>query len=114
MGWRYEGIHGPETARTRGSCIVAGPNVNIKPGGMAEINGTLYVGVTCITYGQDSTLFVRQHDLAGFIAASTDNGTSWSNVTAVGSFPGRFAAPTFTNCGPGQPCRDPDANLNWT
>lgn len=116
---------------------------------MAELAGTLFVGATCITYGQDATLFVRQHDLAGFVAASTDNGTTWGNVTAVGAFPGespgmgeggggalctpaaaavdaalcaayalrfagRFSAPTFTSCGAGLPCPDPDSSLSWT
>jgi Domain of unknown function (DUF4185) len=88
--------------------------VNVKPAGVLALNGTLYTGVTCITYGQDSTLFIRQHDLAGFIAASTDLGKTWTNVTAVGAFPGRFSAPTFVNCGPGLPCTDPDTpSLSW-
>ena len=87
--------------------------VNTKTGGMLSLGTTLYTGVTCITYGQDSTLFVRQHDLAGFIVKSTDSGRSWTNVTAVGAFPGRFAAPTFVNCGPGAACQDPDSSLMW-
>ena len=90
---------------------------NVKPGGMAEVNGTLVVGAACISYGADvgdSTIFVRQIDLAGFVAASTDGGRTWGNVTPVGAFPGRFAAPTFTNCGAGAPCADPDAPaLSW-
>ena len=91
-----------------------GPNVNTKPGGVLALNGTIYTGVTCITYGQDSTLFVRQHDLAGFIAMSRDAGRTWTNATPVGAFPGRFAAPTFVNCGPGLPCGDPDSSaLSW-
>jgi len=57
---------------------------------------------------------VRQHDIVGFVAASTDGGATWANVTAVGAFPGRFAAPTFTNCGAGGACRDPDMNVSWT
>ena len=88
---------------------------NVKAGGFAEVDGVLFVGATCISYGQDSTLFVRQHDIVGFVAASEDQGKTWRNVTAVGAFPGRFAAPTFTNCGPGAPCRDPNAPaLSWT
>jgi len=88
--------------------------VNTKTGGVLALGTTLYTGVTCITYGQDATLFVRQHDLAGFIVKSTDDGRTWSNVTAVGAFPGRFAAPTFVNCGPGLPCADPDSStLTW-
>jgi hypothetical protein len=87
---------------------------NIKSGGMAEVNGTLFLGASCITYGQDSTLFIRQHDITGFVAASSDQGLTWTNVTAVGSFPGRFSAPTFTSCGPGLPCKDPDMDLEWT
>ena len=88
---------------------------NIKAGGMAEVNGTLYVGVSCINYGFDSTLFVRQHNLAGFVAASSDGGRSWANITAVGAFPGRFAAPVFTSCGRGAPCPDPDLpGVQWT
>ena len=87
---------------------------NVKSGGMAEVGGVLYVGATCINYGTDSTLFVRQHDITGFIAASTDNGLTWNNVTSVTGFPGRFSAPTFTSCGQGLPCRDPDSNLEWT
>ena len=90
-----------------------GPNVNTKPGGSLALNGTLYTGVTCITYGQDSTLFVRQHDLAGFVVSSANEGRTWTNVTAVGAFPGRFSAPTFVNCGPGLPCADPDSSLLW-
>lgn len=90
------------------------PNlVNIKSGGIVEVEGVLYTGVMCITYGQDSTLFIRQHDLAGFIAASTDRGATWANVTAVNSFPGRFAAPMFASCGPGLPCVDADG-FTWT
>ena len=87
---------------------------NIKPGGMAEVGGVLYVGMACISYGGDSTLLVRQHDIVGFVAASSDSGKSWANVTPVGAFPGRFAAPTFTSCGRGAPCRDPDSTLEWT
>jgi len=88
--------------------------VNTKTGGVLALGTTLYTGVTCITYGQDATLFVRQHDLAGFVVKSTDGGRTWANVTAVGAFPGRFAAPTFVNCGPGAPCADPDAPaLQW-
>jgi hypothetical protein len=88
---------------------------NVKPGGMAEVNGTLFVGVACISYGFDSTLFVRQHNLAGFVAASSDGGATWGNVTAVDSFPGSFAAPVFTSCGRGAPCPDPDVpGLAWT
>ena len=86
---------------------------NVKAGGVADVNGTLFLGATCNNYGTDSTLFVRQHDIVGFVVASTDGGTTWTNVTAVGAFPGRFAAPTFTNCGPGGACRDPDSSLEW-
>lgn len=86
---------------------------NVKPGGFAEIGGVLYVGATCIDYGFNSTLFVRQRDITGWIASSTDNGLTWANVTSVTSFPGRFSAPTFTSCGRGLPCRDPDSSLDW-
>ncbi len=86
---------------------------NVKAGGVAEVGGILYLGATCINYGFDATLFVRQHDIAGFIVASADGGATWRNVTAVGAFPGRFAAPTLTNCGAGAPCRDPDMNVSW-
>jgi len=100
-----------------------GQNVNVKPGGMARgerdslrwchlqlvqldwpherLGAPLADLDSAVTYGRDSTLFVRQHDLAGFVAASSDNGSTWANVTSVGAFPGRFSAPTFTNCGPG-------------
>ena len=87
---------------------------NVKSGGVAEVGGTLFLGATCIDYGWNSTLFVRQRDIVGFVAASEDAGKTWANVTAVGAFPGRFSAPTFTNCGRGSPCRDPLMNVSWT
>ena len=87
---------------------------NVKSGGMAEVGGVLFLGAACIDYGWNSTLFTRQRDIAGFVAASTDAGKTWANVTEVGSFPGRFSAPTFTSCGRGAPCRDPVMNASWT
>lgn len=79
---------GPRVART--PCTWPRPTGACPRRAVAEVDGTLFVGATCITYGQDSTLFIRQHDLAGFVAASRDNGTTWDNVTAVGAFPGGF------------------------
>ena len=76
------------------------PKVNIKPGGMTALsNGDLIVGVSCINYGDDPA-FERQHNLAGFVGrANTRNLSSWANLTSVGSFSGRFAAPVFVSCG---------------
>ena len=53
-----------------------------------------------MNYGDDA-VFNRQHNLAGFVARSTDGGASWANVTVVGdpALGGRFAAPVFVSCG---------------
>jgi hypothetical protein len=90
---------------------------NVKPGGIAEVGGVLVVGAACISYGADvgdDALFVRQRNIAGFVAMSEDAGLTWANATPVGAFPGRFAAPVFTSCGRGAPCPDPDSSLQWT
>ncbi len=95
------------------------PNINIKPGGMVALppsagaaNGTLVVGVSCMNYGDD-VAFNRQHNLAGFVAESADNGATWRNVTAVGGpFVGRFAAPVFVSCGQANaPCAAKDGDI---
>jgi hypothetical protein len=87
-------------------------NDNVKPGGMIAVGQTLYVGISCMNYGDDP-VFNRQHNTAGFISQSLDNGITWSNATAVNAFPGRFAAPVLVSCGPGTPCVDA-AGANWT
>ena len=76
------------------------PNINVKPAGMAALpDGSLVAGVSCMNYGDDP-VFNRQHNLAGFVARSVDNGTTWTNATVVGElFSGRFSAPTFVSCG---------------
>ena len=77
------------------------PYINIKPGGMMALpaspsapNGTLAVGVSCQNYGDDAG-FNRQHNLAGFVAVSSDLGVTWRNATPSDAFLGRFAAPVF-------------------
>jgi hypothetical protein len=80
--------------------------VNVKPSSLLAVNGTLFAGVSCINYGDDP-MFNRQHNLAGFLMQSQDWGRSWQNVTAVGAFAGRFAAPMFVSCGQNNnPCRE--------
>ena len=94
------------------------PYVNVKPAGMVALpatpaapNGTLLLGVSCMNYGDDAG-FNRQHNLGGFLAASTDSGLTWSNVTAVGAFAGRLAAPAFVSCGQANaPCSAKDGGL---
>ena len=62
-------------------------------------------------YGDDAS-FNRQHNLAGFLAASRDGGHTWQNITTVGAFAGRFAAPMFVACGQNNaPCRA--AHAGW-
>ena len=96
------------------------PKINVKPGGMMVApptpgapNGTLLVGVSCMNYGDDAA-FARQHNLAGFVAASVDGGATWTNVTAVGAFAGRFAAPIFVSCGRAHDaCADVDGGVAY-
>jgi hypothetical protein len=91
------------------------PNINVKPAGMTALppsakapKGTLLVGVSCMNYGDDP-VFNRQHNLAGFIAESTDVGVTWANVTSVGAFSGRYSAPAFVSCGQANaPCSAKD------
>ena len=95
------------------------PFINIKPTGMVALpastgapNGTLVVGVSCMNYGDDAA-FNRQHNLAGFIAESIDNGVTWQNTTMVGDlFTGRFSAPVFVSCGQANaPCQQKDGDI---
>jgi len=76
------------------------------------LNGSIYVTVTCMNYGDDPS-FNRQHNLAGFIAESKDGGHTFANVTAVGgAFLRQFALPSFVSCGQNnEPCRT--LNAGW-
>jgi hypothetical protein len=87
------------------------PYINVKPGSTIALNGSIFVSVSCMNYGDDAA-FNRQHNLGGFLAASTDGGRTFRNVTAVGVFSGVFAAPIFVSCGQNNsPCSDLSGGL---
>jgi hypothetical protein len=80
------------------------PYINVKPGSTIALNGSIYVTVSCMNYG-DNNVFDRQHNLAGFLSRSDDMRT-FTNITAVGAFAGKFAAPIIPSCGQNNdPCR---------
>ena len=83
-------------------------NVNVKPGSLISLNGMIYASVSCMNYGDDPD-FNRQHNLVGFLAASSDGGETWANVTEVGAFSNQFSAPIFVSCGQANaPCSQKD------
>jgi hypothetical protein len=74
-------------------------SAQMKPSAPIEINGTLVLGVSCMIYGDTAPdSFRRQTNLEGYIATSTDGGTTWDmNGAEQGNrpFQGRLAAPMF-------------------
>jgi hypothetical protein len=71
----------------------------MKPSAPIEINGTLVLGASCMVYGGKAPdSFNRQTNLEGFLATSTDGGTTWDMNGAEQRnrpFQGRLAAPMF-------------------
>jgi len=73
----------------------------VKPAGILDIHGTLYLSLEAQNYG-DNPLFGRQHNLFGWIARSTDGGKTFDNsVTPFDFFTGRLASCHFLQFGKG-------------
>jgi hypothetical protein len=74
-------------------------SAQMKPSTPIEINGTLVLGVSCMVYGGKAPdNFHRQTNLEGYLATSTDGGTTWDMHEAEHRnrpFQGRLAAPMF-------------------
>jgi hypothetical protein len=74
-------------------------SAQMKPSSPIEINGTLVLGVSCMVYGGNAPdSFNRQTNLEGYLATSTDGGTTWDMNGAEQRnrpFQGRLAAPMF-------------------
>eukprot|EP00040_Diaphanoeca_grandis_P007427 m.40883 g.40883 ORF g.40883 m.40883 type:complete len:413 (-) comp18640_c1_seq1:165-1403(-) len=70
---------------------------SIKPSTLIAINGTLYLGVSCMSYGNTvADPLHRQTNLEAFIAISNDGGVTWDATGALDrQFVGRLAAPMF-------------------
>ena len=67
---------------------------NAKPSSLLAIDNVLYMGVSCMNYGDDP--FNRQHNLQGFIAFSNDFGKTWSVENSTRPFfDSQLAAPEF-------------------
>jgi len=73
--------------------------VSIKPAGLLSVNGTLYLSVETMNYG-DNPAFNRQHNLNGWIVTSTDFGKTWNReATPMTFFKGRLASAEFLEFG---------------
>jgi hypothetical protein len=72
---------------------------SIKPAGLLSVDGTLYMSVETMNYG-DNPLFNRQHNLNGWIVKSTDFGKTWErDATPMDFFKGRLASAEFLQFG---------------
>ena len=73
----------------------------IKPAGLLDIGGVLYLSVEAQNYG-DNPFFGRQHNLFGWIVRSTDGGKTFDPAaTAQDFFTGRLASCHFLQFGRG-------------
>ncbi len=79
----------------------------IKPAGILDIDGTLYLAVEANSYG-DRPLFNRQHNYHGWIITSADCGKTWNReATPTDFFTGRLSSCHFLQFGRGyQGARD--------
>ena len=74
---------------------------NAKPSSLLAIDNVLYMGVSCMNYGDDPS-FNRQHNLQGCIAFSNDFGKTWSVKSSTWPFfDSQLAAPEFVQFGMG-------------
>lgn len=74
---------------------------SIKPAGLLDVDGTLYLAVEAQNYG-DEPLFNRQHNLHGWIITSNDGGRSWDlKATPTDFFSGRLCSCHFLQFGRG-------------
>jgi len=85
-------IREPRANRTRG----------LKPAGVLDIDGTLFMAVQIHNYIGDDITFKRQCNLKGFIVVSRDCGRTWiEDLTPVDFFDGRLASCHFVQFGKG-------------
>ena len=75
------------------------PNNNIKPGGMIFVNGTLYMSVSSMNYGEAAHGY-RQRYPNSWIITSDDYGQTWdTHATSYDFFSGTFCGATFVQFG---------------
>jgi len=82
---------------------VPGANLTrgIKPSGLLDIDGTLFMAVETMNYGEDND-FTRRKNLTGFIISSYDYGKTWNKeLTPIDFFTGRLASCHFLQFGAG-------------
>ena len=73
----------------------------IKPAGLLDVKGTLYLSVEVQNYG-DNPFFGRQRNLHGWIVRSTDGGKSFDEyATPENFFEGRVSSCHFLQFGKG-------------
>lgn len=73
----------------------------VKPAGLIDIDGTLYMSFEAQNYG-DFPLFRRQHNLFGWIAVSKDGGRSFdNNAVPFDFFEGKLSSCHFLQFGRG-------------
>ena len=73
---------------------------SIKPSGLLDIDGTLYLSMEAQNYG-DNPLFGRQHNFYGWILKSTDRGISFTESTDRHFFTGSLSSCHFLQFGKG-------------
>ncbi len=77
------------------------PTPNIKPAGILDIGGRLYLSVEAQDYGTDP-LFCRQQNYYGWIVTSDDGGVTWDeHATPTRFFEGRLSSCHFIQYGRG-------------
>lgn len=77
------------------------PTPNIKPAGILDIGGRLYLSVEAQDYGTDP-LFCRQQNYYGWIVTSDDGGKTWNErATDTRFFTGRLSSCHFIQYGRG-------------
>ena len=71
----------------------------VKPSGLISVNGTLYISVSSMNYGEKAHGY-RQRYPNCWIAVSNDHGATWdNNVTPYNFFSGRLSGLTFIQYG---------------
>jgi len=98
---------------------------NVKPAGLLDVRGTLYLSVEAHNYG-DNPLFNRQRNLHGWILRSTDQGKTFDpETTPFDFFQGKLSSCHFLQFGKGYrgardeyiyayfPCDLEDGNSYW-
>lgn len=77
-----------------------GRPASVKPTTLLSVDGEVYWGIACMTYG-DEPLFRRQHNYHAWIAkAANPEGDQWNfTATPTNFFTGKLAAPMFIQFG---------------